>query len=375
MVPIRVLLVGVGGYGVNYVRELLGEESPEGVIVAGVADPMAHRSACWEMIEAARIPVFDNIEAFYAEHQADLAIVSSPIHFHAGQVTGCLNHGSYVLCEKPAAALYSQALEMAEAEKKSGKFAAVGYQLSYSRDVLAMKEDILNGVYGEPVLFKAANAVRRGAKYYARSGWAGRKEVNGTPVYDSPLSNACAHQLHNMLFLLGDGIRTAAGMEISAAKLYRGNPNVENYDIVSVHGETESGVKVQYQTAHPLAGKVGPVSLYRFTNGEIRSEEGGFVGHLNDGTVIDYNQVPKGHRMQKLYDVINCVRCGIAPVCTVETAMPHVAVFNALQKYPVVPVPESQVHTWEKDGDHFWSVEGLEEKMLEAFEQEKLLIL
>ena len=91
--------------------------------------------------------------------------------------------------------------------------------------------------------------------------------------------------------------------------------------------------------------------------------------------MIDYNQVPKGHRMQKLYDVLNCVRCGISPFCTIETAMPHVAVFNALQEYPVAPVPEGQVRTWEQDGDHFWAVNGLEEKMLEAYEQEKLLIL
>lgn len=376
MEPIEILLVGVGGYGVNYVRELLGPDAPEAVKVAGVADPVAERSPCWEMIKAAGIPVYDDIEAFYVGHRADLAIISSPIHFHAGQVIGCLNHGSHVLCEKPVAPLYSQALEMLEAEKRSGKFAAVGYQLSFSRDVLEMKEDILNGRYGEPVLFKAVHAVRRGAKYYARSSWAGRREINGMPVYDSPLSNACAHQLHNMLFLLGDGMRTAARMNVTGASLYHGNPDVENFDIVSVHGETAAGVKIQYQTAHPLASKtVGPVSLYRFTKGEIRSEEGGFVGYLEDGTAIDYNQVPKGHRMQKLYDVINCVCCGIPPVCTIETAMPHVVVFNALQEYPVAPVPEGQVRTWEQDGDHFWMVNGLEEKMLEAYEQEKLLIL
>ena len=103
MEPIEILLVGVGGYGVNYVKELLGPDAPEDVKVVGVADPVARRSPCWEMIQAAGIPVFDDIEAFYAGHRADLAIISSPIHFHAGQVIGCLNHGSYVLCEKPVA--------------------------------------------------------------------------------------------------------------------------------------------------------------------------------------------------------------------------------------------------------------------------------
>ena len=294
MVPIRVLLVGIGGYGVNYVEALLGPDKPVGVDVVGVVDPVARRSNAWGLVESAGIPVFDDIEGFYGSNSADLAVISSPIHFHAAQVVGCLNHGSNVLCEKPVAPLYSQALEMAEAEKKSGKFAAVGYQLSYSRDVLALKQDILNGVYGDPILFKAAHAMRRGAKYYARSSWAGRKEVNGTPVYDSPLSNACAHQLHNMLFLLGNRLETAAKIEVTEAKLYRGNPNVENFDIAAVHGRTESGVKVQYQTAHPLESKLGPMSLFQFTKGEIRSERDGFVGYLKDGTIVDYHQIPRG---------------------------------------------------------------------------------
>lgn len=375
MVPIRVLLVGIGGYGVNYVEALLGPDKPVGVDVVGVVDPVARRSGAWGVVESAEIPVFDDIEGFYDGNAADLAVISSPIHFHSAQVIGCLNHGSHVLCEKPVAPLYSQALEMAEAEKKTGKFAAVGYQLSFSRDVLAMKQDILNGVYGDPILFKAAHAVRRGAKYYARSSWAGRKEVNGMSVYDSPLSNACAHQLHNMLFLLGNRLETAAKIEVTDAKLYRGNPNVENFDIAAVHGRTESGVKVQYQTAHPLESNLGPMSLFQFSKGEIRSERGGFVGYLKNGTIIDYNQIPKGHRMQKLYDALNCVHNGTTPVCTIETAIPHVAVVNDLQKYPVIPIPEAQIHYWEQDGDRFWSVKGLEDKICRSYESEIILSL
>lgn len=373
---IHVLLVGVGGYGENYVRELLGPDAPADVRVVGVSDPAARRSGSWGLIEASGIPVYDDIESFYAEHQAELAIVSSPIHLHAPQVIGCLRHGSNVLCEKPVAALYSQAQQMEDVRRESGKFAAVGYQLSFSRDVLAMKRDILDGRYGEPVLFKALHAMRRGANYYARNGWAGKRESGGHPIYDSPLSNACAHQLHNMLYLLGDSGDTAVSVEITGARLYRGNPNVENFDIVSVHGVTGSGVTVQYQTAHPLASqKLGPVSLYRFTEGEIRSENGGFVGHLADGTVIDYSRMDKGHRMQKLYDVLDCIRNGTAPVCTIETAMPHVAVFNALQEYPVVQLPAERVRVWEEGGDRFWAVENLEAQMRRAYEDGTLLTL
>ena len=179
-----------------------------------------------------------------------------------------------------------------------------------------------------------------------------------------------------MLYLLGDARDTAAQMKVTDARLYRGNPNVENFDIVCVHGETPSGVKVQYQTAHPIGEqKIGPESLYRFTKGEIRSEKGGFVGYLNDGTVIDYNKVEKGERLQKLYDALDCIRNGTTPVCTIETAMPHVAVFNALQEYPIAAIPEENVRVWEDNGDRFWSVAQLEQKMQQAYELEQLLEL
>ena len=376
METIRVLLVGVGGYGENYVRELLGPNAPDDVRVEGIADPFARRCESWTAIEAAGVPVYADIDGFYKEHQADLAIVSSPIHLHAQQVEGCLAKGSHVLCEKPVAALYQQALEMEQARKRSGKFVAVGYQLSFSRDILAIKQDILEGKYGEPVLFKALHAMRRGANYYSRNSWAGHREVGGHPIYDSPLSNACAHQLHNMLFLLGDQIDTAASMEITGATLYRGNPNVENFDIVSVHGVTQKGTKVQYQTAHPIRqAKIGPDSLYRFTKGEIRSQNGGFVGYLQDGSVIDYNTLDKGHRMQKLYDVLECIRKGTSPVCTIQTAMPHVAVVNTLSQYPIVDLPAERIMVWEQDGDRFWSVLALEKQMQLAYEQEQLLML
>ena len=79
--------------------------------------------------------------------------------------------------------------------------------------------------------------------------------------------------------------------------------------------------------------------------------------------------------MQKLYDVLECIRKGTSPVCTIQTAMPHVAVFNALSQYPIVDLPAERIMVWEQDGDRFWSVLELEKQMQLAYEQEQLLML
>ena len=55
--------------------------------------------------------------------------------------------------------------------------------------------------------------------------------------------------------------------------------------------------------------------------------------------------------------------------------MPHVAVFNALQEYSVTPIPEERVRVWEENGDCFWSVAELEQRMQQAYEEEVLLNL
>ena len=234
MKTIKILLTGIGGYGGNYLKELLFEtekKAPEAVL-EGIADPFAANSPYYEEIQKRSIPVYDTPEQFYAEHQADLAVISSPIHLHYGQIMTCLDH-SCVLSEKPLCADVGQAAEIIRKEQETKQFVGVGYQLSFSRDVLALKRDILSGKFGKPLFMKALHAMRRGSVYYARNGWAGCITKNGYPVYDSPVNNACAHQLHNMLYLLGQDGKAAAPVSVQAV-LWKAKPEIENFDAAAL---------------------------------------------------------------------------------------------------------------------------------------------
>ena len=110
---LSVLLVGVGGYGGNYVDEMLNhpDHVPD-TVLAGAVDPAAEKCFFYNRLVEAGVPIYANLEDFYAEHTADLAVLSTPIHFHKDQTIDCLQHGTQVLCEKPVCATIDDVREM-----------------------------------------------------------------------------------------------------------------------------------------------------------------------------------------------------------------------------------------------------------------------
>jgi len=116
----------------------------------GVVDPFPERCPRLSLLHELRVPIYPDLESFYARHKADLAVISSPIQHHAPQTILALEQGNDVLVEKPVAAVVQEALSMREAERRTGRPAAVGYQWSFSRAVQDLKADILSGRLGAP---------------------------------------------------------------------------------------------------------------------------------------------------------------------------------------------------------------------------------
>ena len=215
---VKILLLGICGYGSNYIKEISERNIPD-IKIEGICEVVPNAADLYPIIKEQNIPIYQTPEDFYKEHTADLAVVSTPIHLHYSQIATCLTHGSNVLTEKPVCTSVEGARKLEQLEKETGKFISVGYQLNYSRDVLTLKQDILDGRFGKPIYMKALHAMRRGDKYYARNSWAGRMNVKGCAVNDSPFNNACAHQFQVMTFLLG-----SAWSVRSSCPMYRLNP-------------------------------------------------------------------------------------------------------------------------------------------------------
>lgn len=364
---VRVLLLGVCGYGSNYIKEISERDIP-GVRIEGICEVVPDVADLYPIIREQNIPIYKSPEEFYREHQADLAVVSTPIHLHYQQIVTCLQNGSNVLTEKPVCTSVQGARKLEELERQTGKFISVGYQLNYSRDVLALKQDILSGKFGKPVSMKALHAMRRGDKYYARNGWAGRITVNNCAVNDSPFNNACAHQFQIMTFLLGDRMDRAMELARVEAEPYKANRHVENFDAIAIHAETVNRVPVWYFTAHALQEKkLGPVAEYRFEKGTVyfgrdygSGPKAEYVYEGDDGTVTDYGKIAKGERLQKFYDAIQAVRTGSRPVCTVQCAIPHLEAVEQIARIPIVQVPEPWMQDLHEEDDTFHTIKDLQ---------------
>lgn len=364
---VRVLLCGMGGYGENYVREYLTRDVLGSRLVA-IADPFAEKSPLYCDVAGKGIPVFRSPEEFYSEHEADLCVISSPIHTHFPYVMTALNHGSHVLTEKPVCFRPEQFDAMLEKSRQTGLFVAVGYQQCFSGDVLALKRDILDGVYGRPLRMKTIRLMRRNDIYYGRSSWAGALTCAGEPVFDSPFTNACAHQFQTMVFLLGKNMDESAAVTQCSGNLIRVRPGISNCDTIQLRFVTDDSVQLYYFASHAVdEAKLGPLSEYEFENGRVVEGPDGFSGTCSDGRVIDYSKVDRGERLEKLWESVRCIMEHRVPPCTLKTARTHTDAVLMAQKESIIDLSGEAVARKDDKDSTYYTVENLSRKLQDAY--------
>ncbi|MDD8025955.1 MAG: Gfo/Idh/MocA family oxidoreductase [Acidobacteriota bacterium] len=376
MHPVSLVLVGIGGMGGVYVEELLGKNGDGSFRLAGLVDPEPRRCRRLTDLTERGLPVFTRLEEFYGSGRAaDLAVISSPHQFHARQTILALEKGSLVLCEKPVAGTVREAKAMAEAERRTGRWAAIAYQWSFSDAVQAAKADILAGVYGRPVRARCLYTWPRDKAYYGRNHWAGRARLDdGAWIFDGPANNAMAHDLHNMLYLLGRDVRASAVPVRIQAELYRANP-IENCDTAAARIDLEDGTPVLFWFSHAARLDRGPRLRLEFEKGVVTAERrgGSLRGETAGGDVRDYGN-PDATPMKKLWDAIGAAASGTVPVCCVQAASAQTLAINGMQASAgEIGVFPDDLRRESPHGDStlIW-VEGLDEALEEGFETSRL---
>jgi predicted dehydrogenase len=368
---VRLVLVGVGGYGEVYVSGLLNPENSEklkDVEIVGIVDPFSERCSRLPELQSMGIPVYKCLEEFYSSNCADLAVISSPIQFHTEQTCMALSHGSHVLCEKPLCATIQDAYKMINAERESGKWIAIGYQWSFSDAIQMLKKDINSGLLGKPLQLKTLVLWPRDEKYYKRNSWAGRKQdAKGNWVLDSPVNNATAHYLHNMFYVLGKTTSTSEYPVSIVAELYRANP-IENFDTGVLRCYTDEGIEILFYSSHAVSRVAGPIFSFTFENAVVTLEDGKeVIASFSDGTTKNYGCPDSG--LKKLWDAIESVKSGSPVVCGPVAASAQTLCINGMQDSvpDIVEFPLSLVRIQGEEGMRKTWVEGLDALLEECF--------
>lgn len=331
--PITIALSGLGGYGQEYLNELLDPRYDGRISLAGGIDPQPERCARLADLRARGVPLYNTLEDFYRERSADLLIVSAPIHEHAPQTCLGLRQGSHVLCEKPLAATVQEADAMIAARDRAGRHVAIGYQWSFDPAILSLKRDIMAGRFGQPRRLTTLALWPRSHAYYTRNDWAGRqKTAGGAWVLDSPVNNAVAHYLHNMLFLPGAQIDRSARPVSIQAELYRANA-IENYDTAALRVMVESGAEILFYASHAVGERVGPVLRAEFEGASIHIDglNDRLIARTESGARIDYG-IPDNGVRAKLEAMLNAIERGAPVTCGIETARAHTVCVNGAQE-------------------------------------------
>jgi predicted dehydrogenase len=342
--PVRVLMVAIGGYGHYYLQTLLDEVSTERACLAGVVDPEARQSRAWPWVAERGVPVHADVESFYAAgHEADLAVVVSPLHYHVPQSCTALAHGSHVLCDKPLGGTVQEARELMEARDRAGRWVMIGYQWSFSAAIQSLKRDILAGRFGRPRRFSTLCAWPRDWSYYCRNGWAGRLKdaATGRWLLDGPANNAMAHFLHNLLYLAGTAVDRSAHAEWVEGELYRAYP-IESCDTAACRAMAPGGLELLCYASHVTADAIQPRFHLEFERAVVSFGEDTrtVVARIDGGEEVDYGAPDDTPQFKKLHHAIDAVRISNpVVVCGPEAGSAQTLVVNGLHDSAGVPLP------------------------------------
>jgi len=332
--PAFIALAGIGSYGSMYLSALLDGPHGRSCSLVATVDPNPAGRARRPELQDLGVPHYGDLDALYRNHSVDLTVLASPIQLHAEQTILALRHGSHVLCEKPAAATVQDVDRMIDAEVRSGHSVAIGFQWSFTSPIRQLKKDILRGDFGKPLRFKSLCLWPRDESYYSRNDWAGRlRDDQGRWVLDSPVNNAMAHDLHNMLFLLGDAPTTSAHPVEVIAEAYRANP-IENADTVAARVKTGDGAEVLFLGSHTVPDDHGPVFTLEFADAVIvyDTDHASILADFKNGTTRTYAAPDSTPHEHKLWSCLASIADTQPMACGLAAARSHTLCVNGIQE-------------------------------------------
>ncbi len=381
MAGTKVVLIGIGGYGHTFVKEFVENPCDE-IELVGAVDPFPSGCQYLEDLNKMGVKIYPDMDSFYGENTAELAVISTPIFLHTPHILNALEHGSNVICEKPLCADEADVEVIKNAKEKAGKFVYIGYQWSYSDAINGLKQDIKDGKLGKLIEMKTLVLRPRDRNYFGRGvGWAGKiRAANGALVYDSVANNSAAHYLFNMQYIMGD-YGSAAEAQNVKAELLRAN-EIENFDVSKIEFNVPCGAKACFIAAHPVNQAVEPIFEYKFEKGTVYysstklnselnllpedyTEWGDVVAFMNDGSKKVYGN-PMANAAKKMYIAANAASEGRTDdgMCGLMTAAQHTYLINKIQKnYEIYNIKQDLLR---EDGELLYA-EGLFEAAVDSY--------
>ena len=217
----------------------------------------------------------------FADPEVVAISVCTPNLMHSVITIDALKSGKHVLCEKPAARLYSEALEMQKAQHETGKILNIGVVNRFNTNVNKMKEIIDSGELGE--IYSVYISFRNGRSIPGLGGAFTTKDIAGGGV----LIDWGVHFLDIVMYCCND----PKALTVSAEEFKKLGTPIEEY----VYTSMWAGPPMKDGINDVEAGITGIIR----TDGPVINFNGAWAQNvLEDEMFIDFMGTKGGIRLQ-----------------------------------------------------------------------------
>lgn len=188
------LRIGMIGAGTIAQRHLQAYRKTDGVEIVAICDrdqTLAQNRAA----EFAIPQVYTDAQSLFADQQIDAVDIVTPTFTHGSLVADALRAGKHVLCEKPPALTYEEALQNEQLANACGKLLMYGFVCRFHPTYVWLKNYIDAGNVGDIYYVEAYRMLQCSQI----GGWFRDKEKCG----GGQLMDAAIHQLDILLYYMG----------------------------------------------------------------------------------------------------------------------------------------------------------------------------
>jgi UDP-N-acetyl-2-amino-2-deoxyglucuronate dehydrogenase len=283
---LKFALVGCGRISVRH-SQLLGEGIITGAELCAACDVVVEKAQ--KTASKYSVPAYTDMHKMMEEQKPDVVVVLTESGLHAKHVVALAPHGAHIIVEKPMALTLSDADEMIKACDRAGVKLFVVKQNRFNVPVLKLREAVVGGRFGKPVLGTVRVRWCRPQAYYDQDSWRGTWAFDG-----GVLANQASHHVDLLEWMMGDVVSVYAMTSTALAQI-----ETEDTAVVTLRFASGALGVIEATTASRPKDLEGSISVL----GETGTVEiGGFA--VNEMKVWSFvNSIPEDATVMKDFSV------------------------------------------------------------------------
>jgi len=354
-----IALVGVGGFGKQHLINIERLATAGRVRLAGLVSGSG-TAQLRDQVEPAvlalaeSVAVYPTLDDYLAAGEVPtVVVISKPIHTHTDLTLKAMAAGAHVLLEKPPTPGMADFVRLAAASAETGRIVQVGFQSFGSHALPRLADLVSSGGIGKLRSVGAVGTWSRGASYFARSSWAGKRTIGEIPVVDGVVTNPLAHAVATALAVAGaTRVEDVASVTLDQ---YRANP-IDCDDTSAVLVSTSAGVPVSLGLTLTAPRQTPPRIIAYGTHGTATLHYVSDVLDLSIDGQVTTERFGRTNLTENLLD--HLADPSVPLLCDLAATGAFTAVLEAVHTAPDPRrISPDHVEWVERDGDT-WAVVG-----------------